>query len=371
MAQAQGTGTTFLSDAFADVNSALSSFTNTFSAGIAGEIAPLVAGALTLSFIFLGIMAVRGMLDRPFTEVAMKMLKVSVITTLALTTAVYQTYIIDVFLSMPDDIVTGVVANSVSGANLETGQGAAKAIEALYDLGSYNAGLSFDEFSISLMPGSDSNLMPVVYGLLVWIGTLLCCIMGALWLFIAKIVLAVMLGIGPLFIVCLAFQPTQQYFFSWVGAVLNTVITAVIVIAVFAIFSAIFQVQLEALVVDPEANNFAEAATYAFLGLVCMGVLIQVPQYVAQLTGAAGGAVGTAMLKVGGGGAAAAAAGGMGAAGAARGGMAGGAAASKYNQARKGGAGVAGAARGARHEFNKSKQEMKQGYPDYYRKGTK
>tara|TARA_R110002020_G_scaffold95187_7_gene228510 strand:+ start:8487 stop:9599 length:1113 start_codon:yes stop_codon:yes gene_type:complete len=370
MAQAEGIGTTFLSDAFVDVNDALGSFTSTFSAGIASEIAPLVAGALTLSFIFLGIMAVRGMLDRPFTEVAVKMLKVSIITTLALTTAVYQTYIIDVFLTMPDDIVTGVVANSVSGANLETGESAAKAIETLYDLGSYNAGLYFEEFSINLMPGKDSNLMPVVYGLMIWIGTLMCCIMGALWLFIAKIVLAVMLGIGPLFIVCLAFQPTQQYFFSWVGSVLNTVITAVIVIAVFAIFSAIFQVQLEALVVDPEANNFAEAATYAFLGLVCMGVLIQVPQYVSQLTGAAGGAVGTAMLKVGGGGAAAAA-GGMGAAGAARGGMAGGAAASKYNQARKGGAGVAGAARGARHEFNKSKQEMKQGYPDYYRKGTK
>jgi type IV secretion system protein VirB6 len=370
MAQAQGTGTTFLSDAFADVNFALSSFTNTFSAGIAGEIAPLVAGALTLSFIFLGIMAVRGMLDRPFTEVAMKMLKVSVITTLALTTAVYQTYIIDVFLTMPDDIVTGVVANSVSGANLETGQGAAKAIETLYDLGSYNAGLYFDEFSISIMPGTDSNIMPIVYGLMVWIGTLLCCIMGALWLFIAKIVLAVMLGIGPLFIVCLAFQPTQQYFFSWIGAVLNTVITAVIVIAIFAIFSAIFQVQLEALVIDPEANNFAEAATYAFLGLVCMGVLVQVPQYVSQLT-AAGGAVGTAMLKIGAGGGAAAAAGGIAAGGVARGSIAAAGAAGKYNQARKGGAGVAGAAKGARHEFNKSKQEMKQGYPDYYRKGSK
>ena len=35
-------------------------------------IAPLVMGGITLSFILLGIMAVRGMLDRPFTEVAVK-----------------------------------------------------------------------------------------------------------------------------------------------------------------------------------------------------------------------------------------------------------------------------------------------------------
>lgn len=371
MAAATGTGTTFLSDAFADVNVALASFAQNFSSGIATEIAPLVGGALTLSFILLGIMAVRGMLDRPFTEVATKMLKVSVITSIALSTAAYQTYIVDVLLTLPDDIVAGVVSNSVSGANLQTGQGAAQAIEALYDLGSYNAGLYFDEFSFGIMPGTDTNLMPIIYGLLVWIGTLLCCIMGTLWLFIAKIVLAIMIGVGPIFIVCLAFQPTQQYFFSWIGTVLNTVITTVLVIAIFAIFSAIFEVQLTALEVSPDTANFAEAATYTFLGLVCMGVLVTLPQYVSQLTGAAGGAVGTAMLKVAGGGAAAGAVGGAAAAGGARTAMAGRAASGKYNEARKGGSSAFQAARGARHELNKSKQEMKQGYPDYYRKGTK
>ena len=377
MAEYTGANTMFLSDAFQSLNNALSTFVTEFSSDIALEIAPLVAGCLTLSFIALGIMSIRGMLDRPFMEVAMKMFWASVISTLALTSAVYQVYIVDVFLTLPDDLVSSVVANSVGGAEMQTGQAAATAIEQLYDTGTYNAGLYFEQVSIGV---TDTDLLPAVYGLLVFIGTLLCVIIGTLWLFVAKVILALMLGVGPIFICFLIWKPTHQYFFSWIGQILNTVISAIFVIAIFAIFSAIFQANLNALTIEEDTNNFMDAATFTFLGLLCMGVLMQIPQYVSGLTGAAAGAVGTAMLKVGGGGAggAKAAAGAVtgGAVGGARGAMAANSAVGAYNQARKGGgegkgASVMGAARGARHEFNKANQEMKQGYPDYFRKGTK
>ena len=368
MSEYAGARSTFLSDAFTTLNNALSIFVTNFSSTIAAEITPLVLGGLTLSFILLGIMAIRGMLDRPFVEVAVTMIKVSVITSIALTTATYQTYIVDVFLTLPDDLVSSIIASSVSDTTVPTGQAAATAIEQLYDTGSYNAGLYFEQVTIGI---GDTDLMPAIYGLLVFIGTLLCVIIGALWLFVAKVILALMLGVGPIFICFLIWKPTQQYFFAWVGQILNTVLTTIFVIAIFSIFSAIFQQNLIALEPENPGAAFMDAATFTFLGLLCMGVLIQIPQYVSQLTGAAGGAIGTAMLKVGGGVAAGAAAATGGTAAAARGGMAAGSAAGKYNEARKGGASIGGAARGARHEFNKSKQEMKQGYPDYYRKGTK
>lgn len=361
--------TTFLSDAFADVNSALNTFATSFSTNIANEIAPIVMSGLVLSFILLGILAVRGMLDRPFTEVAVKMLKVSVIVSIALGTPLFQQYIIDVFLTMPDDLVASVANSSLSGgANIATGQAAAQAIEQLYDAGSAAAGQYFDMFSIGIMPGSDTNIMPIIYGLLVWLGTILCVVVGTLWLFISKIVLSLMLGVAPVFIVMLIWQPTQQYFFSWLNVVFNTVITSVFVIAVFAIFMAIFKVQLDAIQISEDTNNFAEAATYTFLGLVCMGVLLVIPQYVSQLTGAAAGAVGQAMLAISGkaGSAASSAAGG--AAGAARSGFAGKAAVDAFKESKSGGNSNFQSARHARHEYNKSMSEMKQGYPDYFRK---
>lgn len=364
----------FLSKTFEKLNNALNSFAQNFSASIATEIAPLVAGGLTLTLIIMGIMAVYGMLDRPFKEVAWKMMWASVIMSMALTSALYQTYIIDVFLTLPDELVTSIIAGSIADSNVHTGDGAAKAIEQVLGMGIYKAGQYFNEGSVGII--GETNLAPYLYGILLLIGTLLCVLMGALWLFIAKVVLALMLGVGPIFICCLIWQSTRQYFWSWVGQILNTIITTIFVLAIFSIFATIFQTNLENLQISQESQGFMDAAAYTFLGILCMGVLLQIPQYVSQLTGAAGGAVGSAMGRI------AAAAGGGAIAGAAlgkasiRSGFAGTSAGKaftqSYKQSRAGGGGRLSsgvkAARGARHEFNKSNQEMKQGYPDYFRK---
>lgn len=353
MAAYTGNSTNFLSKTFQVLDDALSSFAQNFSSSLASEITPLVLGGITLSFIFLGIMAVRGMLDRPFTEVAIKMVWASVITTIALTSAVYQSYIIDIFLTLPDDMITSL-GSAMNNTNVESGQNAASTIEDLFSLGAYNAGLYFNEASMNPL---DANLAPYLYGVLVLIGTLLCCLMGAIWLVIAKVVLALMIGVGPIFICCLIWQSTRQYFWSWLNQILNTVLTVIFVLAIFSIFAGIFEGGLNALTVEEGENQLLNASVYTFLGVLCMAALIAIPQYVGQLVSAAGGAVGTAMLKVGGGGGAAAKSAGGAASGGAKGTMAaGGAARGKYDQAMKGRAGAG---------------KSNNGSAAYFRKGTK
>lgn len=367
MAEYTGQSTNFLSKTFEVLDNALSSFAQNFSSNIAAEIAPLVMGGITLSFILMGIMAIRGMLDRPFTEVAVKMMWASIITSIALTSAVYQSYIIDVFLTLPDDLIVSL-SGAVNNTSVESGQTAAGTIEDLFSLGAYNAGLYFNEASMNPL---DSNLAPYLYGTLVLLGTILCVVMGALWLIIAKVVLALMLGVGPIFICCLIWPSTRQYFFSWIGQILNTVLTVIFVLAVFSIFAGIFEAGLRSLTVNEGEQQLMNASVYAFLGVLCMGVLIVIPQYVQQLVGVAGGAVDSAMSKVSGGAVSAGGKGTSGSASAVRTGFAGKSASSAYQKNRSEGNGAMASARDARHEFNKSKAEMKQGYPDYFRKGAK
>lgn len=359
----------FLSGAFDDINSALSQFAEKFSSGIATEIAPLVAGGLTLSFIVIGIMAIRGLLDRPFMEVAWTLTKASIITSIALTTAVYQTYVIDVFLTLPDDLISSLVGNSVSGDNVEVrvGQGAAVAIEEMYDLGTSKALLFFDQATFGPIKGF--NVLPILYGVLVWLGTLLCCVIGLFWLIVAKVILALMLGVGPLFICCLIWNPTQQFFWSWLGQVLNTALTSIFVLAVFAVFAAIFNLQLQELQIENDTANFANAAVFTFMGILCVGVIMVIPQYVSALTGAAGGAVGTAMAGITGGAVGMGVGAAKGALGAGRSAIAGVEAGKTYNQARAGGASRFQAARQARHTYNETKDDLKRGYPNYAKMG--
>ena len=368
MAEYSGAVPNFLSKAFERIDSALSSFAQSFSSSIATEIAPLVAGGLTLTFIMMGLMAVYGMLDRPFKELAWRMLWASVIMSIALTSAMYQSYIIDSLLTLPDELVASLMNGAINDGNVVTGQNATGAIEELFSLGTYNAGQYFNEANIGI---TEFNIAPYIYGSLVFIGTLLCVLVGTIWLFVAKVVLALMLGVGPIFIVCLIWKPTQQFFWSWVGQILNTILTTIFVLAVFSIFASFFKDNLTALQISKESEGFIDSATFAFIGILCMAVLITIPQYVSQLTGGAGGAVGSAMGRITGGGVGAMLGGMAGAtagvAGTSRAGFAGKSAVDKYKQARGGGQGKFASARGARHEFNKSRQEMKQGYPDYYR----
>lgn len=368
MAQYTGTLPTFLSDVFLTVNNALDKFVTSFSSHIASEIAPIVMSSLVLSFILLGMLAIRGLLDRPFTEVAYKMFYVSVIVSIALTAGVYQQYVIDIFLTMPDDLIASIVTKSIgSGStNIATGQGAAQAIEQIYALGVYNAGLFTEQGGISMTDGF--NFTPYLLAILVFAGTVMCCFIGTLWLFIAKIVLALMLAVGPIFIVALCWKTTEQFFYKWLSVVLNTIISAVFVVAVFTIFATFFKQNLEMLEVSQDAANFMNAGIFFFIGLLCMGVLMKVPEYVSQLTGGAVGAVGQSMATMAssmGSGANKAYQGGM---GGIRSGFAAKAAQGEYKDARASGASRFEAARGSRHEYNKSMAEMKQGYPDYFRK---
>lgn len=61
----------------------------------------------------------------------------------------------DSLLTLPDDLISSIVATSVSGTsgNVVPGQGAAKAIEQLYDLGAYNASLYTEQAGISMTDG--------------------------------------------------------------------------------------------------------------------------------------------------------------------------------------------------------------------------
>lgn len=360
--------TNFLSKTFEVVNQSLNNFASSYSSVIASEIAPIVGLGLTLSFIVIGLMAIRGVLDRPFMEVAWTMMKASIITTIALTSAVYQTYIIDPILTLPDEMM-GSISSAISGSNVVAGQGAAQAIENVLSLGFEKASEYTDEATFGLGLFEEMDLMPYLYALLILIGTILCVVVGALWLFIAKIILALMIGVGPLFICCLIWNPTQQFFWSWLGQVINTILTAIFVLAIFSIFISIFETSLSKLVVSDTENNLMNAGAYTFLGILCMGVLIVIPQYISALTAAAGGAVGTAMSRISGG----AISMGAGAAGGVKGGVQSGYAGYKagqsYNSARQNGSSRLSAARQARHTYNETKDDLKRGYPNYAKIG--
>lgn len=363
----------FISKTFENVNNSLTQFAGSYSDVIAGEIAPIVMLGLTLSFITIGVMAIRGLLDRPFMDTAWTLTKASIIIAIALTSTTYQAYVIDPLLTLPDEMM-GSISSKIGGSNTSmAGQGAAQAIERVFALGVHNASLYSDEATFGLGVFEEMDLMPYIYAALILIGTVFCVLIGTLWLFIAKIILALMIGVGPFFICCLIWNPTQQFFWSWIGQILNAVLTSVFVLAIFSIFITLFEKNLVALQITDTSNNLLDASAFAFLGILCMGVLVAIPQYVSALTGAAGGAVGTAMSRITGGAVSMGVGAAKGALGAGRSAVAGYEAGKtfkqEYGKSKGGLSGAFNAARAARHTYNETKDDLKRGYPNYAKMG--
>lgn len=280
---------------FLSVDSALKVFVNQFSTNIINEIAPIVSVGLTLAFIWQGVAVMRGYSSEPIQDTVWTMFRVMLITLIAMTAGTYQTFIIDSLINVPNTMISAVMSGSLGSATPQTGVTAATSFDVILSNGMDIAGKYAEQATW------DNFVAPYLYAGLVIIGTVFCIIVGAFWVFASKIILSLLLGVGPIFIIALVWKSTQQYFFSWLNAVLNTILTVIFVAGIFSIFATLFQSNLNGL--DPmnadKAQLFDTAVT-AVLGTLTLAILLVLPTYVGQLTNAGGGGIFGAMRQIAG-----------------------------------------------------------------------
>lgn len=265
-----------------NVNNVLNSFVTSFSSAIISEISGLVYSGLVLYFMWLGFAYARGHSDEPIIDTGWHILKVGCIVSIALTVGTYQDWIVNSVLDLPDALITSVMASAMGG-NVQTGSGLATLLDTTFFRGLEVANQYFENGQIGL---TDMDLMPYINGVLIIAGTVLCLIIAAFWLFATKIVLALLLGVGPIFIVALIWNPTKHFFGTWLSTILSLVFINLFIMGTFSIFVTIFEVYLQNM--NPEStdtNHLGDSVIVLTMGLITCGVLLIMPTYVAQLTG--------------------------------------------------------------------------------------
>jgi type IV secretion system protein VirB6 len=158
-----------------------------------------------------------------------------------------------------------------------------------YDMGqAYNDKANADSGVVG-MP----DLSLWLTGVAIWIAGILVTGYAAFLLALAKMALALILGIGPLFILFTIFEPTKRFFDSWIGLALNYVFLVLLTAASIKLVMTIIQTYLGspetiAALADPSINQALPPIVFSIIATL---VMIQLPQKASALGG--GVAIGT------------------------------------------------------------------------------
>jgi len=189
----------------------------------------------------------------------------------------YNIFIYNIFTNEPGNIAKVLVQSS---GQMESGSSIYQALDNIYSLVVDSSKKLFGLASLSR-----DGLCFIVYGILVFvIGTVMCVI--ALLLFIySKMVMAIGLALGPLFILSILFEATKGLFTAWINKLITTALIPVVTSAILVLMLSVIKVTLPEMEHAPEASQFSGIAPFLGLSLATALILSQVLSICSSLGG--------------------------------------------------------------------------------------
>lgn len=242
---------------------------------VISQVAGPLRVALILYIVLWAYSVITGRITEPIMDGVLRLVKLCFIYALA-TTVAYNTYVTGpLFNDLPNwlaEAISGSGAPSVGGS-----------FDNFFNRGGYLATKIFNSATLT-DPG------PYVTGAVVWVVTALTAALGFGIVMLAKVALAVLVALGPIFIACLVFEATRMFFYGWLKQGVNYLI-------LFALIITIFQIILT--LVDGQWGNIEgqadpNAAGLLFIALCLLGAIffLQTPNIAAGIAGGAAAGIG-------------------------------------------------------------------------------
>ncbi|UNF45334.1 type IV secretion system protein [Bartonella krasnovii] len=186
-------------------------------------ITPFVSIGLTITFLIYGWLIIRGAIDMPLSGFVNRFLRISIITSIALTTGLYQSNIADLIIQMPYDLSKSLMTNPLDDKQLMglLDNVATKGLQ--YTNRLFQETIFFE----------NNGLLYGLLGILILLTTSLVVAIGGGLVLLTKIAITLLVGLGPFFITALLWQPTHRLFQQWLIQVVNYIILFLLLATVF------------------------------------------------------------------------------------------------------------------------------------------
>jgi len=300
----------------------MSTYVTTVSSALSSALVPIVTTAVTIWVIAYGLAIVRGEAHEAIPAFAWRGLKVASILAFALGSGIYQQQLVEAVSGATSGLAQTIqnAANTAGGGNPGCGSVSGSAVTATnatsiyqtldcYDqqidlvLDAYSEKATHEGLSPS---GIAAAIGDIVCGFVAAIGGAIFLIVLAFEVVMGRMLLDLVLGIGPIFIACAAFAPTARFFEAWTAKVANYALLQVLVAAFLGMALTAFSTELapfqvttsspganaSALVAAGQAALEASAAWGAALGMFATAIFLamvgwQLPSVASGLSGGA------------------------------------------------------------------------------------
>jgi type IV secretion system protein VirB6 len=250
----------------------LETFVSDGTSNIADWVTGPLTAAVTLYVVLYGYLVLRGSVQEPILDFAYRAIKLAIIVMLVKNAGEYQTYVTNIFFNvLPKEIAQALNSGAAPSAST---------FDSLLDKGQASA---TDIWSRASWP---VDIVTGVGGMMVIGVSFLVAGIGYVVSLYARLALAIVLAIGPVFIALAMFQSTRRFTESWIGQLANFVILQVLVVAVGSLLISCIDSTFTA--IDSYSDVLMRPIALCAIGIAALYVFYQLPSIASAL--ASGGA---------------------------------------------------------------------------------
>lgn len=270
------------------VDAALGTYVSATVSKVMGYVAPIASAAMSLWILNYAYAVVRGEVPEPVPTFAWKMVKNSIIVAVATGLGIYQAVVVGGINSLTTDMIVMFAPPDTPLGNIKDVWGAI----AGFDTAASDLVVKVAKDGIFSLEA----LVSIAAMIMFCIGN---CVFESVAVYTAvfvRVMTCFTLAVGPVFILCLLFKATTQYFFSWLGALLSLVVLAWVAFFVLG-FSLSMSTQIAAAAVNNlgALNILSQSLAYMVICLVLALLVYQAPTFAAGLTGGSPAQLGAAL----------------------------------------------------------------------------
>ena len=250
----------------------LENFISSGTSNIASWIGGPLTAALTLYVVLYGYLVLRGSVQEPILEFAFRAMKLAIIVMLVRNASDYQTYVTNIFFeTLPREISQALNSGTAPSAStfdslLDKGQECAREI-----------------WARATWP---ADIVTGIGGMMAIGASFTVAAIGYIVSLYARLALAIVLAIGPIFVALAMFQSTRRFTESWIGQLANFVILQVLVVAIGSLLISCIDTTFTA--IDSYTDVMMRPVALCAICLAALYVFYQLPGIASAL--AAGGA---------------------------------------------------------------------------------